>query len=94
MSNQTATKENTLVGGWSSYGPLSAEDKKVFDEALNGFVGVTYTPESVAKQIVAGTNYRFKCEASMPPAMVVWEAIVEIYAPLDGRPHIVSISRI
>ncbi|WP_075342632.1 hypothetical protein [Tenacibaculum agarivorans] len=96
MSNQTATKENTLVGGWTAYRPLTAEDKAVFEEALNGFVGVIYTPEQVATQVVAGTNYRFKCSASVPPSDVVWEAIVEIFQPLpgQGKPHIVSITKL
>ena len=84
----------TLVGGWSAFHPLTANDQAVFNQALNGFVGVHYTPTSVATQIVAGTNYRFKCTASIPPAEVVWEAIVEIYAPLVGNPHITGITRI
>mgnify|MGYP001791809688 CR=1 FL=1 len=97
MSNQTATSEKTLVGGWTPYGPVTAEDKKVFDEALAGFVGVKYTPQSVSTQVVAGMNYRFKCEATLPgPEPIQWEAIVEIYQPLpgQGKPHIVSITRI
>ncbi|WP_299627474.1 hypothetical protein [uncultured Tenacibaculum sp.] len=96
MSNQTVTDEKTLVGGWTPYGPVTAEDRAIFDEALNGFVGVHYTPESVSTQVVSGTNYRFKCNASVPPSEVVWEAIVEIHQPLpgQGKPHIISITRI
>ncbi len=95
MSNQTLESKETIVGGWSAYGPVTAEDRKIFDEALNGFVGVHYDPQSVSTQVVAGVNYRFKCTASTPPAEVIWEAIVEIYAPLGGKkPHIVSITRL
>jgi len=89
----TLTKE-TVVGGWTAYHPLTKEDQLIFDEALAGFVGVNYTPESVSTQVVAGTNYRFKCSASVPPSEVVWEAIVEIYAPLTGKPHITGITRL
>lgn len=93
MSNQeTATQ--TVVGGWSTYKPLTPNDQKVFAEALKGFLGVNYKPTSVATQIVAGINYRFKCDASMPQATGIWEAIMEIYAPLDGEPHITGIIRI
>jgi hypothetical protein len=87
--------EKTIVGGWTPYHDLTIEDRMVFNEALKGFVGVKYTPNSVSTQVVAGVNYRFKCMASIPPAEVVWEAIVEIFQPLDGgTPHITSIIRI
>lgn len=91
MSNSV---ETLVPGGWTKYHKLTPEDKKVFDEALKGFVGATYSPESVATQVVAGTNYRFKCTASIPPALVVWEAIVEIFQPLDGKPYITGIKNI
>jgi len=90
----TETLKETIVGGWTAYHALTVEDEKVFKEALNGFVGVTYSPQSVSTQVVAGTNYRFKCTASIPPSDVEWEAIVEIYAPLTGKPHIISITRL
>lgn len=93
MSTQEATKPH-VVGGWSAYHKLTPQDQKVFDEAMKGFVGVKYTPISVSTQVVAGMNYRFKCEASMPPSDVVWEAIVEIFQPLNGNPHVVGIIRL
>tara|TARA_B110000967_G_C18525111_1_gene382986 strand:+ start:281 stop:553 length:273 start_codon:yes stop_codon:yes gene_type:complete len=88
------TKTQNLMGGWTPYHDLTTQDRIIFDEALKGFVGVTYTPGSVSTQVVAGTNYRFKCTASIPPAEVVWEAIVEIFNTLDGKPHITGITRI
>ena len=91
MSNM----EKTICGGWTPYHALTVADKSVFDEALKGFVGVTYTPNSVSTQVVAGVNYRFKCIASMPPSEVIWEAIVEIFKPLNGgTPHITGIIRL
>lgn len=84
-----------LLGGWTKYHALTPEDQKVFDEAMKGFVGVKYTPKEVSTQVVNGTNYRFRCDASMPgPMPLNWEAIVEIYAPIEGQPHVVSIHRI
>lgn len=88
------TAQKSLVGGWTAYHALTAEDQKVFDEAMRGFVGVKYSPEMVSTQIVNGTNYRFRCNASMPPSDVIWEAIVEVYCPIEGVPHVVSITRI
>lgn len=92
MSN--SVEAPAVVGGWTTYHPLTPADRQVFDEAMKGFVGVSYNPQSVSTQVVAGKNYRFRCLASMPPAEVVWEAIVEIYQPLNGAPHITSITRI
>lgn len=95
MSTNTLLNENeVMVGGWSPYHPLTPQDRKVFDEAMNGFVGVQYTPNTVSTQVVAGTNYRFKCTASMPPSEVIWEAIVEIFQPLNGKPYVTGIVRL
>ncbi|GAB3848808.1 hypothetical protein GCM10028822_12250 [Hymenobacter terrigena] len=84
---------DTMPGGWTPYHPLTATDKKVWEEAMHGFVGVKYTPTAVSTQVVNGTNYRFECNATMPPSNAIWRAIVEIYAPLKGQPHVVSIHR-
>lgn len=54
----------TLPGGWSPYHDLTPDDKKVFDEAIKDLVGVVYSPSKVSTQVIAGTNYRFKCSAS------------------------------
>jgi hypothetical protein len=89
-----ATQESTQAGGWSPYHALTAEDKKIFDEAMHGFVGVKYTPQMVSTQVVAGMNYRFKCSATMSPSNAIWEAIVEIYSPLQGKPYVTGIIRI
>lgn len=86
--------QQTLLGGWTPYHPLTAEDQKVFNEAMNGFVGVAYTPELVSTQVVAGTNYRYKCNASLPQGGFTWEAMVEIYAPIGFPPHVTGITRI
>lgn len=88
------TLEKTIAGGWTKYHSLTADDRAVFDEAMNGFVGVKYNPQSVATQVVQGTNYRFRSEASMPPTEVTWEAVVEIYKPLEGKPYITGITRL
>lgn len=83
------------VGGWTPYRPLNIEDKETFHAALKGLVGVHYEPYEVKTQTVAGTNYRFKCHARLPgPAHHHWDAVIEIYAPLQGPLHIVSITPI
>jgi len=86
----------TMVGAWTTYHPLTPADEKVWKEVMgNGdLAGTHYTPKEVATQLVNGTNYRFKCTAQHPPMMVIWEAVVEIYAPIEGKPHLVGNSRI
>ncbi|WP_087024208.1 hypothetical protein [Thaumasiovibrio subtropicus] len=85
----------TIVGGWTQYRPLTPEDHAVFDTALKGFVGVNYQPTEVSSQVVAGINYRYKCNASLPgPEIMEWEAVVEIFKPLEGQPHITNIHKI
>lgn len=86
--------QELLLGGWTKYHALTPENQKVFDIAIKGIIGVNYTPKEVSTQVVAGVNYRYRCNASVPPSEVVWEAIVEIYAPLEGAPYVVSIHRI
>ena len=49
-------------GGWTSFRILTEDDKKIFDTALMGFVGVHYVPLLVATQLVSGTNYCFLCK--------------------------------
>jgi hypothetical protein len=90
----TATQPHPVMGGWTAYGPITPADQKVFNEAIKSILGVKYTPQKVATQLVAGTNYRFKCIASMPPTEVLWDAIVEIYAPLKGEPYVTGIIRV
>lgn len=86
-----------IPGGWSPFEPLTEEDRKVFDEAMKGLVGVEYTPKKVSKQIVQGTNYRFFCYGNPLTAEPdKFPAIVKIYAPLPGagEPKLVKIERV
>ncbi|SIQ42043.1 hypothetical protein SAMN05880574_11284 [Chryseobacterium sp. RU37D] len=36
--------QELVVGGWKKYHVLTSEDQKIFNEAMEGFVGVKYTP--------------------------------------------------
>lgn len=60
------SEQAVLVGGWTAYHKLTAKDQAVFDAALKGFVGGQYKPFEVSTQVVAGTNYRFKCKSTVP----------------------------
>ncbi|MEM9462508.1 MAG: hypothetical protein AAGF11_50635 [Myxococcota bacterium] len=80
------------MGGWTPFHALTSKDKEVFDLATHGLVGVEYTPLKVSTQIVAGTNYRFLCNAQVVyPGSHAYRALVFIYAPLEGPPRITDI---
>lgn len=85
---------NLTCGGWTSYREVTKEDQRVFNEAMEGFVGIAYEPIKVSTQVVAGINYRFICKASLPGSEGAWEAVVQIYEPLEGKPYITKIDNI
>ena len=85
-----------LFGGWGDFSfTITPEAKKVFDQALKGLVGVNYTPLAFATQVVKGLNYCFLCEGKVvTPGLPEFAALIYVYAPLEGPPHITGIKRI
>ena len=82
-------------GSWTPFRELTAEDKAVFDKAMQGLVGVEYTPGKVSTQVVNGINYRFFCHGT--PVVQdgnKFPAIVAIYAAPDAAPIITNIQRL
>ena len=68
-------EKTILCGGYTGQRPLEASDRELFRRATTGMTGVSYTPESVATQVVAGTNYRFICTAkTTTPGLETYEA--------------------
>ncbi|WP_103068436.1 hypothetical protein [Aquimarina sediminis] len=97
MSNSIA-QEKLVLGGYSTYGPLTPEAKKVFFEVFpDGVHGnAIYTPLEVATQVVAGINFKYRCSVvpKNPTIPLEWESIVVIYKPLKGEPILQSINPI
>jgi hypothetical protein len=81
------------TGGWSDFvSPISEEQEKVFDNAMEHFTGVKYTPIAAAQQVVAGMNFCYICLARIViPDASVTVAKVTVYAPPSGEPHITAI---
>ena len=89
-----------ISGGWEfcdiSAVNVSADEKAVFDKAIEGLAGVTYEIKDViATQMVAGTNYAFLCKAApvIPDPEPYW-CIVNVYADLDGNAKLNSAASI
>lgn len=78
--NRQAMKQ----GGYTPMHIVSAEEKALFEKAMRALIGVRYEPLIVATQVVAGTNYRFICNASIP-GKDEYVAAVTIFEPLPGQ---------
>ena len=85
-----------MVGAYTTFScTINPEAKAIFEEALKGFTGVKYLPVAVATQVVSGTNYCFFCNAKGAyPGSIYEAAMVYIFKPLDGAPHITEIKRL
>jgi hypothetical protein len=89
-----------MAGGWSQWKLVDEESKNVFNEAMQGFVGVKYTPLEVSSQVVAGMNYKYRCNAQLvAPGTKPYIALVEIFRGLpqdatEQTPVITDIQRI
>ncbi|MBQ8092343.1 MAG: hypothetical protein IJ242_02030 [Clostridia bacterium] len=83
------------MGGWSlSENPAMTEkDMERFDKAMEGLVGVGYTPMlCLGTQIVSGTNYCYLCRAQVVyPDAEPYYALVYIYEDLSGQASILDI---
>lgn len=84
------------AGQWTVQVPVSDENKKVLEKALNGFVGSTFEPIAVATQVVNGMNYIFLAKSTtvtLEPKV----GLVKIYVtatPAGQEPKLVNIETI
>ena len=78
---------NPVPGGWSNWNfQPTAETVKVFNSALEGYVGVGYQPLAYTSQVVAGTNYCFLAKGTViVPGAPQKAALVYIFQPLPGQ---------
>ena len=84
-----------LVGGWTltEDAALTEEAQDAFDKAMDGLVGVNYTPLALlGTQLVAGTNYCILCEAAVVyPGAQPYYAVVTAYRDLQGGAEVRNI---
>lgn len=91
MENKIKAK----VGQWTPYRKLMPDDRFIFDQCVQHLIGISYYPLSVSTQVVNGMNYRFKCSATPSyPGALDYKAIIQIYSPIEGEPHITDITPI
>ncbi|MBQ2659214.1 MAG: hypothetical protein IJF87_11685 [Erysipelotrichaceae bacterium] len=93
LSLASCKKEQEIAepvdGGWTKVedGTITPELQEMFDKAMEGMLGVDYVPvELLETQVVAGMNYKFRCEATVVyPGAEPKEAIVTIYKDTEGN---------
>jgi len=78
-------EDRPLCGGYTQYRALDEEDMKLFSEAYKG--DIMLEPFEVATQVVAGTNYRFRCRDGKGKVYVV-----VIFQPLPGQGEAETVS--
>lgn len=85
-----------MLGAFGPYTcDIDNEAKAAFADAMEGFVGVKYSPICVSQQVVSGMNYSFFCNAEIVvPGSTVYPAMVDVYKPIDGRAVITHIEKV
>lgn len=92
-----ASNDANGFGDWTPVRDLTKEDRLVFDEAMKGVFGVTYTPLKVSSQLVAGINYCFRCEVTtVTQSPETYRVQINIFSPLPGQgtPYVTNIVRL
>lgn len=97
LDGQGSTTPEGLMGGWQDAAELpnmlTDEENAVFEKALDGLVGVGYTPvATLARQVVAGTNYAFLALGTTVTAEPITHLyVINVYADLQGNATINNI---
>ena len=93
-SVETEADPSATVGGWTLPSAISstltAEERAIFDKAVEGITGVGYDPVAViATQGVSGTNRAYLCRGTLvtPGGGQCW-SIVTVYENLRGDAEI------
>lgn len=97
LDGEGSTTPEGLMGGWQDAyelpNMLTDEENAIFEKALNGLTGVGYTPvATLARQVVAGTNYAFLALGTTVTAEPVTHLyVINVYADLQGNATINNI---
>ena len=73
---------------------MTEEASAALNKALEGLVGVRYVPVALlSEQVVAGTNYRILCEATvLYPGEEMHYVVVTLYESLEGTVSVLDVS--
>ncbi|MBI9053254.1 MAG: hypothetical protein JEY96_05520 [Bacteroidales bacterium] len=91
------TTEEVIPGAYTPFHCVSEQEKNLFEKVIKNLQGVKYDPVLVSSQLVAGTNYKFFCNAKIVYPDAPWyTAMVMIFEPLPGKgePYVTEIKKI
>jgi hypothetical protein len=81
-----------FTGSFGAFAPVDGDSASVLQKALQGRVGVDYTPLVVAEQLVSGKNYLFAANAKVVyPSTKPYPVFVKVYQPLQGEIQVTDI---
>ncbi len=89
--------ELTNPGSYTPFTCINKEAKKAFNQAIADLSGVGYEPFAASSQVVAGTNYRVLCNATvMVPNAEPYLAMITVFQPLseEGKAEITNIEKL
>ena len=94
--DRTDLSDDSLAGGWQApESPAMTEGAQTaFDKATDGLVGVKYVPVALlSTQVVAGTNYRILCEATvLYPGEQMHYVTMTLHEDLEGNVSVLDVS--
>lgn len=88
---QSSDNQDVVCGGYSELRLLTADDSLAFTSAVKD--NENLKPVLVSSQIVAGTNYNFRCE-QMNADSTFSSVDVKVFQPLEGEPKVDSIVKL
>ncbi|NLO85727.1 MAG: hypothetical protein GX096_09920 [Clostridiales bacterium] len=84
-----------MDGAYTDFHALTEEDVQFFADVMNEQVSVIAEPLAVATQVVAGTNYRYFCNATVEtPKARSYPAMVTIFKSLAGTSELMGVTEI
>lgn len=87
---------DVIPGGMTEFrSEITQPEQIVFKKATGQLMGVHYSPVAVATQVVRGIKYSFFCNTrAVHPNAPNNAAMVDIYAPVEGEPHVTGIHQV
>ena len=88
------SNDTQIVGGFTEFRELDAEDIALFEAVMTtgGDPTYTYEPIAVRTQVVAGLVYLFSVLADPQDGTDPYEVYVRIFEPLTGEPELMDIT--
>jgi hypothetical protein len=90
VAAKAQTQPAPMVGAYGEAAPLDDEAKAVFEQAIGPQPEDRhYTPLTVARQVVAGMNYRFTADETTRSGTA--HVRIVVFKPLSGPPRVTQI---